>query len=194
MQISTGKLAVLVVAVALAFGGIGAALGGWSDADVGPPVQLAGDVDARKHDADDELGVEDYLRGLIGGDDDDDGDATDDGVDTANGTLGTSTAANNPPQVATDDGVDTTNGTLGTSTGANNPSQVAVLEGRTAAQWMASARLYKQRWLHMKQANHRHGQQVRNLRASLRQQVAPSPGPRVYRGGGDTSVSGGGDT
>jgi hypothetical protein len=58
---------------------------------------------------------------------------------------------------------------------------------------MASAQLFKQRWLQTKRANDRHAQQVRNLRASLRAQAAP-PAPRVARGGGGgggTNTNGG---
>ncbi|HSL64358.1 MAG TPA: hypothetical protein VK874_06825 [Gaiellaceae bacterium] len=90
MQMSIGKLAVLVVAVGLAFGGIGAAIADWREADAGDPVQLAADVDARKNDADDDLAA-------AGEDDEGDGDDTagDDGTGGgANTGDGDNTAGN----------------------------------------------------------------------------------------------------
>jgi hypothetical protein len=185
MQIGIGRLLVVVIAVGVAFAGIGAALADGGQDDGGQPVQLAGD-DARKNDVDDSAAVVD--------DDDDDGNGDD---DTGDGN----TRGND------------TNGATGTGTGSGNPSQAAVLvEGRTAAQWMRSAGIYKQRWLRTKRANDRHASQVRNLRASLnvrasrnqaRAQVRQSPTRRVARGGGGggtnsggggTGGSGGGDT
>jgi hypothetical protein len=77
MQVVIVKLVVVVVALGIAFGGIGAALGRWGDLDAGPPVQLAGEVDARKHDADDEVGASI---------DDDDGDEGTSGGGTSAGT------------------------------------------------------------------------------------------------------------
>ena len=161
MQISSGKLIVLLVAVGLAFGGIGAALadGGQDDSGQPQPVQLADD-DARKDDADGEAAV------VVDDDDDDD--------DTGGGdTNGTAVGAAPAP---------------------------ALIEGRTAAQWMRTANLYKQRWLKMKLSNHRHAQQVRNLRAArsqARSQPRYSSSPRVARGGGGgtgggTNTGGGG--
>jgi hypothetical protein len=166
MQISTGKLVVLLIAVGLAFGGVGAVLADDGQTDGGQPIQLVADDDARKNDAD----------GAAVDDDDDNDDDDDDGTNATSGT------------------------------GVGNPSQAAVLlQGKTAAQWMGSARLYKQRWLKTKRANQRHAQQVRNLRASQRSQprvqTRYSSSPRAARGGGGGTSgggtgggSGGGDT
>lgn len=168
------KLAVLLGAIVLASGGIGAALAETRNSGAGGVEPI--DIEARKNENDD--GV------LLFADDDNDDD------DSTNGIANTGDATNN--------------GTGG--------SQAALVEGRSAAEWMASANLYKQRWMQMKQANNRHAQQVRNLRSALRPQVRSSAGPRIARGGsvarggggtntggggtntGGGSVSGGGDT
>lgn len=75
-----GKLAVLVVALGIALGGIGAALADRVGSDDRSAVQLATDVDARKNDADDDIVVLD--------DDEGDGDKTrgDDGTSGGNNT------------------------------------------------------------------------------------------------------------
>ena len=94
MKLTTGRLAVLIVATALAFGGLGAALADWRAADPGDPIQLAGDIEARKSDADDDAPV---ARPTADGDGDDTrgddgtngGDNTGDG-DNTRGNDGTS--------------------------------------------------------------------------------------------------------
>jgi hypothetical protein len=93
-----GKLAVLAVAVAIAFGGVGAALADWRGADPGPAIEVAG-VDARKSEVDDDIAFVE--------DDDDQGDG-----DKTRGNDGTSGGNN------TGDG-DRTRGNDGTSGGNN---------------------------------------------------------------------------
>jgi hypothetical protein len=65
MNIGMGKLAVLAVAVAFAFGGVGAALADWARSDdAGAAIELASEFDARKNDANDDVAVaEDDDRG-----------------------------------------------------------------------------------------------------------------------------------
>jgi hypothetical protein len=116
MKLTTGRLAVLIVATALAFGGLGAALADWRAADPGDPIQLAGDIEARKSDADDDAPV---ARPTADGDGDDTrgddgtngGDNTGDG-DNTRGDDGTNGGDN------TGDG-DNTRGDDGTSGGDN---------------------------------------------------------------------------
>jgi hypothetical protein len=162
------KLAVLLAAVVLASGGIGAALAESRNSSGGEPI----DLQARKNDNDD--GVT-----LLSDDDDDD--------DTS-GNGGTNVAG---------DGDNTNTAASGRDEGS--------VDGRSAAQWMASAQLYKERWLAAKKANAWHAQQVRNLRASraqARQSTPRAVNPaRTWRGGGGDSGggnsggnSGGGDT
>jgi hypothetical protein len=169
---NVGKLGVLILIVAtIVFGVLGAAFGalsGSNDDDGGGGGAITlADADLRKNEADDDAVA------VEEDDDDDQGDRDD--------TRGN----------------DSTNGTA-TSGGASEPSQAAVLvEGRTAAQWMGSAQLYKQRWLRVKLANYRNARQVRNLRASrsqVRSQVRHSPSPRVVRGGGTGGGTSGGGT
>jgi hypothetical protein len=127
------------------------------------------EIEARKNDGDDD-GVL-----MFAGDDDDD--------DDTRGNDGTGGGDNTR---------DNTNGTSG-ATGVD----ASGIEGRSAAEWMASAKLYKERWLQMKKANERHAQQVRNLRAArsqVRSQVRSSAGPRTARSGGNVIRSGGGGT
>jgi hypothetical protein len=86
----TAKIAILAVAAALGFGGLGAALAEWRNSDPGQPIELASDVDARKNEADD-------ARAVAGEDDDGDGDDTagDDGTNGGNNTGdGDNTAGN----------------------------------------------------------------------------------------------------
>jgi hypothetical protein len=94
-----GKLAVFVVALALASGGIGAALAEWRSSDAGAAIELAGDFDARKSAADHDVGFVE--------DDDDKGDG-----DRTRGNDGTSGGNN------TGDG-DRTRGNDGTGGGNN---------------------------------------------------------------------------
>jgi hypothetical protein len=74
------KLAVLAIALVLAFGGLAAVLTDWGEANPGTAIQLVDD--ARKNEVDDEVGV------VGDDDDDDDGDNTagNDGTNGGNNT------------------------------------------------------------------------------------------------------------
>jgi len=111
-----GKLAVLGVAIALAFGGIGVGLADWRSSDPGQPIDLAGDFDARKNEADDDVP-------LAADDDRGDGDDTqgDDGTNGGNNTGdGDNTRGNDGTNGGnnTGDG-DNTRGNDGTNGGDN---------------------------------------------------------------------------
>jgi hypothetical protein len=113
-----GKLVVLVVALGIALSGIGTALADWADSDAGSAVQLATNVDARKHDADgfafvdDDEGDGDKTRGddgTGGGNNTGDGDWTrgNDGTAGGNNTVAVGSGGGGG------DGDDTGGGTTG---------------------------------------------------------------------------------
>ena len=119
MKMSMGKLAVLVVAIAFASGGIGAALADWVKSDDGgAAIELVSEFDARKNDADDDVAVaEDDDRG--DGDDTRGNDGTNGGNNTGDGdwTAGNDgTAGGDNTGVGGDGGTDTGGGGTGGGT------------------------------------------------------------------------------
>jgi hypothetical protein len=136
--VSVGKIAVLAIALVFVSGGVGAALADWNDPSTrGPAIDLV-DVDARKDDAVDDVGLVE--------DDDDSGDAGDgqnerapQGAAQAGGGDGDETAGNDgtaggdntqaapapaPAPVAIGDG-DVTAGDDGTAGGDNTEAGAA---------------------------------------------------------------------
>ena len=81
MRLGMGKLAVLLVALVIGAGGVGAALADWRDSDTGTAIELAAD-EMRKNENDDEIAA------AVSDDDEGDGDRTrgDDGTNGGNNT------------------------------------------------------------------------------------------------------------